>query len=261
LLAGENKEICKLLRKYSEGDNMAHESLAKERLAVEPKLCILRTPKWVHIFFLLSLISVCISQNIYASDDWKLVKNADGIEVYVRPYKNSNIDECKGIITISASIDILYAIISYAPLHKKLMHTCYESFLVRPWEKGCQVHYFAFKSPWPVCNRDLIYNTCAKFDSETGNLVVNCKVVQDASIPVNSKLVRITDSDHTWILEKLGPDKTRVTYRNYTNAGGKVPKMFVNIVSQDVPFYTLINMRNLAKEPIYKELAPKYRLD
>jgi hypothetical protein len=259
---GENKEIYKLPRKYSGGDNMAHESLVKERLAVEPKPYILRTSKWAHIFFLLTLISVCISQNLYAEDEWKLVKKADDIEVYVRPYKNSNINECKGIITISAPIDIIYAIISYAPLHKKLMHTCYESFLVRPWEKGCQVHYFAFTAPWPIGNRDLLYETCAKFDREKGDMVVTSRVVTDASVPVNGKLVRVTDSNNTWILEKLGTDKTRVIYRNYFNPEVKyVPKKIVNLICEDVPFYTLINMRNLAKEPIFKELAPKYRFD
>jgi len=213
-------------------------------------------------FFLLILSSVCISQSLYAADDWKMVKNADDIEVYGRPYKNSNVDECKAIITIPASIDIIYAIISYAPLHKKLMHTCYDSFLVRPWEKGCQVHYFAFKAPWPIWNRDLISETCAKLDRETGNIVVTCRVVQDISVPAKEKMVRITDFNNTWILEKLGPDKTRVTYRNHTDPKIiNVPKMFVNIIYQDIPFYTLINMRNLAKEPIYKELAPKYRLE
>jgi hypothetical protein len=223
-----------------------------------------RSRIFLSLFFLLILISACISQNLYASEDWKLIKNADDIEVYVRPHKNSNIDECKGIITIPASINIIYAIISYAPLHKKLMHTCYYSFLVRPWEKGCQVHYFAFTAPWPIWNRDLIYETCAKLDHETGNIVVTSRVVEDTSVPVkDGKIVRVTDSDNTWILEKLGPDKTRVTYRNYFNPGVVkiVPTKFINIICKDVPFYTLINMRNLAKEPIYKELAPKYRLE
>ena len=221
-----------------------------------------RCGSYLRFFFLLIFISVCISQSIYAEDDWKMVKNANDVEVYVRPYKNSNIDECKGIVTIPASIDIIYAIISYAPFHKKLMHTCYDSFLVRPWEKGCQVHYFAFTVPWPLWSRDPIYETCAKLDRETGNVVVTSRVVQDSSAPVKDKIVRITDSDNTWILEKLGHEKTRVTYRNYTNPGViNVPKMFINIICKDVPFYTLINMRNLAKEPIYKDLAQKYRLE
>lgn len=217
---------------------------------------------FLHNLFLLILI-ICISQNLYAEDNWKMIKNADGIEVYVRPYKNSNINECKGIVTIPASIDIIYAIISYAPLHKKLMHTCYDSFLVRPWEKGCQVHYFAFTAPWPILNRDLIYETCAKFNNEAGNIMVTSRVVSDASVPIRNKLVRVTDSNNTWILEKLGPEQTRVTYRNYFNpAVAKViPQAFVNIICEDVPFYTLINMRNLAKEPIYQELAPKYRIE
>lgn len=215
------------------------------------------------VFFLQILIGTCIYQNIYAEDDWKMVKNADDVEVYVRPYKNSNINECKGIVTIPASIDIVYAIISYAPFHKKLMHTCYESFLVRPWEKGCQAHYFTFRAPWPIWDRDLIYETCAKLNRETGNIVVTSRVVEDASVPIRNKIIRVTDSNNTWTLEKLGNEKTRVTYRNYFNPGIAkiIPQTFVNIICKDVPFYTLINMRNLAKEPIYKELAPKYRLE
>jgi hypothetical protein len=218
----------------------------------------------LRFFFLLILSSVCISQSLYAADDWKMVKNADDIEVYGRPYKNSDVDECKAIITIPASIDIIYAIISYAPLHKKLVHTCYESFPVRPWQKGCQVQYTAFKSPWPIWDRDLINETCAKLDRGTENIVATSRVVQDSSVPVKEKMVRITDYSHTWILERLGPDKTRVTYQGYTHPGGnipKIPKIFVDVITREVPFYTLINMRNLATEPIYKELAPKYSLE
>ncbi|KQC08804.1 MAG: hypothetical protein APR62_03970 [Smithella sp. SDB] len=222
-----------------------------------------RRRSYLRFFFLIILISICISQSIYAKDDWKMVKNADDVQVYVRPYKNSNIDECKGIVTIFASIDIVYAIICYAPFHKKLMHTCYDSFLVRPWEKGCQAHYFAFKAPWPIWDRDLIYETCAKLDHKTGNIVVTSRIVEDTSVPIKNKIIRVVDSNNTWTLEKLGHEKTRVTYRNYFNPeiAKIIPQSFVNLICKDVPFYTLINMRNLAKEPIYKELAPKYRLE
>lgn len=220
-------------------------------------ICFLR------FFLIIILTNICISQNIYAEDNWKLVKKADDIEVYVRPYNNSHLNECKGIVTIPASMDIVYAIISYAPFHKRLMHTCYDSFLVKPWDKGCQVHYFVFKAPWPLQDRDLIYETCAELNRETGNIVVTSRVVQDASVPIKNKVVRVMDSNNTWTLEPLGPEKTRVTYRNYFNPGVAkiIPQTFVNIICKDVPFYTLINMRNLVKEPIYKELAPKYRLE
>lgn len=222
-----------------------------------------RHTRFLGFFFLLILMSVCLAQSTYAENDWKMVKNTDDIEVYVRPYNNSNINECKGIVTIPASIDIIYAIISYAPLHKKLMHTCYDSFLVKPWNQGCQVHYFVFKAPWPLQDRDLIYETCAKLNRETGNIVVTSRVVEDASVPFKNRIVRVMDSNNTWTLEKLGSEKTRVTYRNYFNPGVAkiIPQTFVNIICKDVPFYTLINMRNLAREPIYKELAPKYRLE
>jgi hypothetical protein len=219
-----------------------------------------RSKFFLHFSFLFILINVCTSQNLYAESDWKLVKNSNGVECYTRPHKGSGIDEVKGVLTIPASVDILYAIISYAPLHNKLMHTCYYSSLVTPWEKGCQIHYFAFKVP-AVWGRDIIYETCGQRNPETGDIIVTSRVVKDPSIPLKEKMVRITDSQNTWILEKLGPDKTRVTALNYTDPAGYVPQILVNIMSVDIPYYSLINMSNLAKEPIYKELAPKYHLE
>ncbi len=108
---------------------------------------------FLRILFLLILFSPCIFPNLYAEDNWKLVKNADGIEVYIRPYKNSGFNECKGITTIPAPMDIICRILSHAPLHKKFTHKCYESFFVKPWENDHFVHYFTFKLPWPVWDR------------------------------------------------------------------------------------------------------------
>ncbi|PKN38622.1 MAG: hypothetical protein CVU62_00010 [Deltaproteobacteria bacterium HGW-Deltaproteobacteria-2] len=93
-------------------------------------------------------------------------------------------------------------------------------------------------------------------------MVVICKVIKEPLVPLRHKFIRIIDSEHMWIFEKLSSDKTRVNYYNYTDPHcGSIPNMIVNSNIKDVPYYSLLNLRNLAKDQRYKELAPKYHID
>jgi hypothetical protein len=222
-----------------------------------------RSQFFLRFFFLFIVLNVCISQSLYAADGWKLIKNTDGIEINSRPHKGSGINEYKGITTISdVSFDVLYAMISYTPTHNKLMHTCYEASIIKPWEKGRQINYFKFKSPWPLWDRDLIYDSRGRIDPKSGNMIVVCKAVKEPLVSLRDEFIRIIDSEHMWILEKLGSGKIRASYYNYTDPHcGSVPDMIVNSNIKDVTYYSLLNIRNLAKDPLYKKLAPKYHID
>ncbi|KQC06143.1 MAG: hypothetical protein APR62_08335 [Smithella sp. SDB] len=204
------------------------------------------------------MISTCISQNLYAEDGWKMVKNSDGIEVYVRPHKNSNIDECKGIITIPASMDIILRLMSDAPLSKKYIYSCYEGVFIKPWEKGHVVHYFAFKVPWPYWNRDIVYDTQAKINPELNRVIIHMRAVKEALVPYREKHVRMTDSEVIWILEKISPNKTRVMYHDFYDPVG-IPPFLVNLFIEDDAYYSLKNLRYLVidsvKDSSYKTLV------
>jgi hypothetical protein len=215
-----------------------------------------RNKNFLRFFFLFILISVCISQGLYAEDNWKLVKNTDGIEVYIRPYKNSGFNECKGITTILAPMDIVCRILSHAPLHRKFTHKCYDSFFVKPWENDHFVHYFAFKLPWPVWDRDLVYDTHAETNPEMNILIFHCLAVKEPIVPYRDKTIRVINSEHTWILEKISPDKTRVTYQNFMDPAVHVPDFVINILTKDAPYYSLKNLRDLVQESI-KDLSYK----
>lgn len=214
-----------------------------------------------NLLIIIFLISVCIPTGVYAANDWKLVKSSDGVEVYTRPHKDTGLDESKGVITIDAPIDILYTILLYGPTHKKLMHNCYESYFVKPWENGSTIHYLAFKAPWPCWDRDLLLEVRGKVDPETGNVITTHMSVKEPLVPTKGNMVRITASENTMIYEKISPNRTRVTYINYTDPGGFAPKFLVNILCVDLPYYSLRNLRELAKDPFYRELAPRYRLE
>ncbi|PKN37004.1 MAG: hypothetical protein CVU62_13000 [Deltaproteobacteria bacterium HGW-Deltaproteobacteria-2] len=214
----------------------------------------------LRILFLFTLLSTCISQNLYAEDNWKLIKNDDGIEVYVRPYKNSGLNECKGITTIPASMDIICRLLSDATLHKKFVHNSYESFVIKPWENGHLIHYIALKAPWPLRNRDIVYDTHGEINPEMNRMIFYCLAVKEPLVPYKDRTVRITNSEHTWTLEKISPDKTRVTYQNFTEpVAAYVPEWGVNLITKETPYYSLKNMRNIVLESIkdssYKTLV------
>lgn len=206
---------------------------------------------YLRILFLFILISTCISQSLYAEDNWKLIKNTDGIEVYIRPYKNSGINECKGITTIPAPMDIVCRILSQVTLHKKYLYNCYDSFFVKPWENGHAIHYFAVKTPWPVWDRDIVWDTHAEINPEMNRIIYHCLAVKEPLVPYKDKVVRIINSDHTWTLEKISPDNTRVTYQNFMDpVAVHIPDWAINMLTKEAPYYSLKNMRDFVLESI-----------
>jgi hypothetical protein len=211
---------------------------------------------------LLILITICfcISQNLYAEDNWKLIKNDDGIEVYIRPYKNSGLNECKGITTIPAPYDIVCRILCHPPIHKKFLYNCYDSFFVKPWENGHVVHYVVMKSPWPVWDREIVYDTHAEINPEMNRSIIHCLAIKAPLVPYRNKTIRVTNSEHTWMLEKISPDKTRVTYQNFTDpVAVYVPEFAVNMLTKEAPYYSLKGLRAFVQESIkdssYKTLV------
>jgi hypothetical protein len=100
-----------------------------------------------------------------------------------------------------------------------------------------------------------------KVDPKTGNVITTHMSFKEPLVPIKENMIRIMNSENTMIYEKITPNRTRVTYINYTDPGGIVPKFIINILCIDLPYYSLKNLRELAKDPIYKDLAAKYRLE
>ncbi len=90
-------------------------------------------------------------------------------------------------------------------------------------------------------------------------LIFHCLAVKEPIVPYRDKIVRVINSEHTWILEKISHDKTHVTYQNFMDPAVRVPDFVINILTKDAPYYSLKNLRDLVQESIkdssYKTLV------
>ena len=61
--------------------------------------------------------------------------------------------------------------------------------------------------------------------------------------PKKEDLVRIPSIKGYWLFEKLGAQKTKITYQVLANPGGSIPSWIANAGTVDSPFNTLKSLR------------------
>ncbi len=64
--------------------------------------------------------------------------------------------------------------------------------------------------------------------------------------------IRITNIKGLWELTSLQIGRIKIFYQMSVDPGGSISKWLVNSMLVDIPFYTPINLRRIAKEPKYK---------
>lgn len=183
----------------------------------------------------------------FSEGNWELAKQDKGIVVYTRPIQGSDLKEFKGTGVVEAPIEVMEKILDDLPSWTKWLPDCIVAQSVKV-EGNISVSYFELKSPWPVSNRDFL-NRTVKVKTPT-SITYKYNAVADASMPVKSGKVRITEMSGAWTLEKQG-EKTQVTYQNKANPGGSLPAWLANSTVIKQPFNSIMNLRNMVKLPKY----------
>jgi hypothetical protein len=80
-------------------------------------------------------------------------------------------------------------------------------------------------------------------------VVVHSIALKTPLIPVRRQYVRITDSEHQWILEKISKNRTRITFINRTNAAGPFANYLSNSGTRDTTLHSLENFKKILQQP------------
>ena len=197
--------------------------------------------------------------NLGAQEEWRLVKNSNGIRVFTRPLANSSLDEFKGAAVINASLEVVAELIRDVDAQPEWMADCIEARIVKKFTEEDMLVYNVTRAPWPVSNRDVVVRSSGKIDTKSGRVSVTFKAVNEPSVPHKSGHVRITDLLGQWHLKKAGDDKTGVVFIIRANPGGSIPASIANMTSKNIPYRTLMNMKKMVQKEKYRELAKKHQ--
>jgi hypothetical protein len=217
---------------------------------------MLRTTNLLTLIISLLAAEPC---GLFAQEKWKSVSNDNGVAIYSRKVSGHEESEFKGITDIDQPIEVIGAVLAEIPAYTGWFFKCLQA------EKIPQISstaynfmvYFTLDTPWPLWPRDVVYNVNIKIDMASGKVEVRCKAVPEPFVPIRKDHVRITDSELQWVLERIEPHRTGITFIMRTDAGGSVSGYWTDLGCRKTIYHSLINLHRIAADPKYEALGRK----
>ena len=194
-----------------------------------------------------------------AKAQWELVKNKDGIKVFLRTVPGSKIKEFKGVTNIDSSLDSILAVLDDTDACPQWIHNCKDPVKLSQISFNEGYVYQVIDFPFPVKDRDLILHSVMTQNADTKQVTIRLNAVPDYIS--QTKNVRIKKSEGFYLLKPLPDGSIEVTWQHHTEAGGGIPIWLVNALLVDTPFNTLNNLRRIVKREKYQRARLKYSSD
>jgi ribosome-associated toxin RatA of RatAB toxin-antitoxin module len=185
--------------------------------------------------------------NPFPDSEWQIKKDKDGIEVYTRSIEGSSFDEFKGITTIAkSSLSEVLEVILDVKNYESLFPDCMNPKVLKQDGKYYDIHYIQVKAPWPVKNRDTVYEQKTVVDKNGKHAIISLKPLPDLIVE-DKDFIRIREGSGFWELEEDDSNNVKVTYQFHGEPGGDIPAWLANSFVVTQPFQTLQNLKSRSK--------------
>ena len=186
-----------------------------------------------------------------AGGEWELIVDKDGITLYAREVSDHSEAQFKGVCLINRPLESVGSVLSDIASYPKWFFKCIEAKKV-PAEDSTPFQFFiyvAIDTPWPFLDRDVVYKTEVSIDNVSRKVIIHSIALKTPLMPLRRRYVRITDSEHQWILERISVDRTRITFINRTNVAGPLANILSNSVVRDTTIHSLKNLKEICRHP------------
>jgi hypothetical protein len=180
--------------------------------------------------------------------DWKLRRDETGVQVYTRNVQGSPFEEFKAVVTISNTtltgvLDVIMDVKKY-PVN---FPNCGSSEVLVQKSKYDDIHYITIDAPWPVTDRDAIYEAATTLSVDGKHARVKLSPHGDY-IKEKPNLIRVHNGSGFWELDEVGANEIRVVYQFHADPAGAIPAWLANSVIVMNPLKTMESLRDLAKK-------------
>ncbi|MFP6899944.1 MAG: START domain-containing protein [Opitutales bacterium] len=183
---------------------------------------------------------------------WSKVDTEDGVTVYEKEVGDFLAFRGEGQITAPIG-KLLYVIED--PAHWKDWIENLDSGRVleikTPFHK---VFYQVFDSPFPVTDRDIVYEAKTRRDAATGKVYVEMRSVLHPKAP-KTVGVRVNLKYTRYEITPLANGKLHVVLETLSDPGGSLPNFLVNWAQRDYPVKLFQGLRKQVRKP-HAKLAP-----
>jgi hypothetical protein len=160
------------------------------------------------------------------AEEWVLKHEADGIVVHTRPVAGSTFEEFRGRALVSANLESVLRVLIDGDRYQDWFPDCPQSKLLDR-ESDVQRQYAVTAAPWPVKDRDAIYQYSVSRDSSGAFAKVEIQAAPDA-YPLQDSMVRVQVANGSWTIQAANDGQTDVTFQMHLEPGGSIPSVLAN---------------------------------
>ncbi len=189
-------------------------------------------------------LCILIPMLTFGQSQWKLAKDKEGIQIWVRDFKDSPYKEYKAITSVKTSLKGVVDELLEAP---EYMENCKEgvSHLVKINNDKEYVFYARNEFPWPVKDRDVVSKLrIQKISKDKIKLYIDAAPEE---VPVLKSTLRIRELSGHWLLEEH-EGKVKITQQLYVNPEGSLPPFITNSLLVTGPFKTFSTLKGTLED-------------
>lgn len=195
--------------------------------------------------WLLGSVAV-LAMGMAQAEQWHLVKDEAGIQVYLSEVPGSEYQAYRGVTTLKADMSTLLALQEDVSGSCTWIHACREQKLLKH-EGANSWTYTRFDTPWPITPRDSVLRVTTQLGAD-GSVTRLLHGVADY-LPEQKGFVRVSKIEGRWSLTPRAPGGVEVVYQVHTEPGGRVPSWLANSFVVDAPYNTLKALRQRVETP------------
>lgn len=190
------------------------------------------------------------AQSPHNQDDWKLVREREGIKIYVRWVDvdgTKKVRQMRGEMTTNASTDDMLYMLRDDQEGTKWVNRTVE-FYHFDRENEATWHTFSeLGIPWPFSNRDLVTKNNLHACADRSAFRIDIHAVPDY-VPQRQDAVRILHFEGNWTVESLPENRISVAYEIVTKSDSFLPRSITDPIIEKGFWTTLNKLRLLAEE-------------
>ena len=186
----------------------------------------------------------CLPAHAAQQEAWRKRIDKDGLIVHTRRVEGSPILEYKGHMTVKVPMEQVIALYEDVQQLPKWFYQCVDAKVLNAPDAMHKVIYFALHLPWPVAERDVVFEQDKAVDAATHAVSYTFTVLPD-QLPPKAGRIRMVALKSLWQFTPLPDGRTEVYFQQHSDPGGSIPTFVVNKLVVDIPFNSLKNFRRL----------------
>jgi len=186
------------------------------------------------------------------NENWKLVKNKEGIKAYTREVEGSDIKQVRVYANVKSNLTALVAIVRDVSSHTKWIYRCKTAKNLKTVSETEHYYYNESEAPWPVSNRDIITHAVIKQNKKT-KIVKIISIGMPHFIKEIDGIVRIQKLNAQWKFTPKLNGTVDIAFTLLIDLGGALPAWIVNMAIADGPFETVLNMKKEVQKEKYQQ--------